>query len=120
MPTKRNTTTAKQAETKTAGLTPEAAFDRGREVLAQRMPAPEHAAPSRPPYPNSTLSRTHTMVIDAVTEMLHSGGNPDDVDALLRAAMSHTRRRYLGRWTDDPAKNDPNAINVPMRRPSLN
>jgi hypothetical protein len=47
------------------------------------------------------LSRTHELIVDAVTTLLTSGGHRDEVDSLLYAAMGHTRRRTYGALTDD-------------------
>ena len=41
------------------------------------------------------LPKTHELIIDAVADMLHSGGRTEDVDALIIAAMSHVRRRWM-------------------------
>lgn len=55
---------------------------------------PKPTAPERQlPLDPSRLSRTHELIIDAVTTMLTMGGHRDDVEGLLTAAMAHTRRR---------------------------
>jgi hypothetical protein len=84
MPTKR--TTAKQATTKTATA-----------VGGTRSVPP-------PFYPTESLSQTQELITDAVTAMLTHGGHRDDVDRLVRAAMSHTRRRTYTNLIDDPAE----------------
>ncbi len=52
---------------------------------------PKPAAPSNlgaPPAPPD-LNMTQEMVIDAVLDMLAHGGQTDDIEKLLYAAMSH-------------------------------
>lgn len=105
--TKRSNTQAKQAAAKAASMTPEAAFERGKEVLAKqattKTATPETTSRPVPApfYRPEQLSRTHEMIIDAVTSLLSHGGHPDDVAALTRAAMAHTRRRTVSAFCDD-------------------
>jgi hypothetical protein len=60
---------------------------------------PERHEPA-PFYDPADLTRTHELIVDAVTEMLSTGGHSEDVDSLLYAAMSHTRRRTSGGLAD--------------------
>jgi hypothetical protein len=47
------------------------------------------------------MTRTHELIVDAVTAMLTRGGHRNDVDMLLRAAMAHTRRRTYDSFDAD-------------------
>jgi hypothetical protein len=65
------------------------------ELLAEQKPAT--VQPGRLSNEAADMSRTHELVLDAVTAMLTTGGHPEDVDRLLRSTMAHTRRRtYSG------------------------
>ncbi|HWF08033.1 MAG TPA: hypothetical protein VG297_06190 [Bryobacteraceae bacterium] len=55
-------------------------------------------------FDKAALTRTHELIADAVAEMLTCGGHDEEVDAMIRAAMAHTRRRFFGRLIDDKAK----------------
>lgn len=88
MSTKRSPKSAATAANKDSKLTP--------------TPAPQSATTKTDPIPPVTeLSRTHELIVDAVTSMLTTGGHRDDVDSLIYAAMGHTRRRTYGVSADD-------------------
>ncbi|HWE52471.1 MAG TPA: hypothetical protein VG273_21935 [Bryobacteraceae bacterium] len=95
MPTKRyhqtKTTATKKAAAVNTMPTPAPAV-RFDAAAAMRAPihGTEHACSHFEP---ADLTRTHELIVDAVTAILSTGGHPDDVTTLLHAAMSHTRRR---------------------------
>jgi hypothetical protein len=66
-----------------------------RSLPVQEIPPATPVPAPAPSHDPAELSRTHELIVDAVTTMLSTGGHPADVDSLLRAAMAHTRRRTL-------------------------
>jgi hypothetical protein len=54
------------------------------------MPGPYKEWPSC--FEKDAMTRTHEMIVDAVTEILTSGGHQDDVDGLIYAAISRAPR----------------------------
>jgi hypothetical protein len=73
-------------------------------ALSKELPeiaaTPERRGPA-PFYDPADLTRTHELIIDAVTTLLTTGGHTEDVDSLLYSAMSHTRRRTFSGFTED-------------------
>ncbi len=64
------------------------------------MPSPYKEWPSY--FEKDDMMRTHEMIVEAVTEMLTTGGHQDDVDGLIYATMAHQRRRLFGRLDSSP------------------
>ncbi len=63
------------------------------EPASAQMPSPYKEWPSY--FEKDDMTRTHEMIVEAVTEMLTTGGHEDDVDRLIYATMAHQRRRLF-------------------------
>jgi hypothetical protein len=101
MPTKRTTQTNTP---KTAATKPHPAENPKTDTPAA-SPINDTAAPRFYGFPEpEDLTRTHELIVDAVTTMLTHGGHPDDVDTFLHAVMAHTRRRTFSQLVDDEAQ----------------
>jgi hypothetical protein len=106
MPNIKQSLAKSPAKTKAVAVKKAAATEPFSVAAAVYAPPndPNHA---RAYFTPAELSRTHELIVDAVTTMLSSGGHPGDVDSLLYAAMAHTRRRtYGGAGLDDQKELD--------------
>lgn len=96
--TKRQAQSPAKKTTRTARLSaPETAIPLRAHPISAPLTDPNHVMSFFEP---ADMTRTHELIVDAVTTMLTSGGHGDDVELLIYATMSHTRRRTFDDFTD--------------------
>jgi hypothetical protein len=91
MPTKRTTS---QHSPELVAAEPRTT-EKGSAAATSRQPPGAEEWPSF--FEASDMTRTHEMIVEAVTEMLTSGG-------FIRAAMAHHHRRFFGRDVNEGVK----------------
>ncbi len=97
-PTK-NASTAKR---KPATQTKRAAGTRARRNGGKPATSPETAGvAAAAPYRNE-LTRIQKIAIDALSDLIVNGGNGDDEDSMIHAALGHYWRRFWSESNRDP------------------